>query len=147
MAQATASDVRTSLVRDLTPDEELHVVALLDRAERLIEEEVTDFTEKTGDGEGRDESFIKKVIHVTADAVARVFRNPGAYRQETEGNYSYTLDRHAASGLLTIEPPEWERLGVAIGEFGTTSPITDGYAKTRYSNARPDLFFQYGWSI
>ena len=145
MPLAQPADVSTSLVRDLTPSEIEHVDALLTRAEALIEERVTDFSSKVG-GDGRDESFITKVIHVTADAVARVFRNPGAYRQETEGNYSYTLDREAASGLLSISDGEWVRLGVQDSDFGSISTIKDGYAAARYSRAvRPDLKFQWGW--
>lgn len=143
---AQPSDVETSLVRTLTPSESEHVAALLVRAEALIDEKVSDFEIKTGDGEGRDESFIKKVKHITADAVARVFRNPEAFRQETEGNYSYTLDREAASGLLTISDGEWERLGLEIASWGTQSTIVDGYAAKRYGQyIRPDLRFQYGW--
>lgn len=146
MALAQRSDVETSLVRTLTPDEVTHVDGLLGRAEELIAEAVPDFTLKIQEGEGYDAGFIKKVIHVAADAVARVFRNPGAFRQETEGNYSYTLDREAASGLLTITEAELERLGVLVGEFGTHSTITDGYARKRYSSyIRRDLQFQYGW--
>lgn len=146
MPLATASDVAVSLVRALTPSEDEHVTALLTRAENLIEEEFPDFSQRTEAGEdGYDPGFIKKVIHITADAVARVFRNPGAYRQETEGNYSYTLDREAASGLLTIEEREWQRLGIEQAEFGTTSVITDGYAAKRFGALRPDLAFQYGW--
>lgn len=145
---AQPSDVETSLVRGLTPDESTHVGSLITRAESLIEEEVTDFTEKTtAGGESYDASFVKKVIHIVADAVARVLRNPGAFRQETEGNYSYTLDAQAASGLLSISAAEWERLGVKTDEFGTHSTIVDGYAAKRYGNyyIPAELRFQYGW--
>lgn len=147
MPLAQRSDVETSLVRTLTPDEETHVDGLLGRAEELIAEAIPEFTAKIQvDSETHDPGFIRKVIHVAADAVARVFRNPGAFRQETEGNYSYTLDREAASGLLTITDAELERLGVQANEFGTHSTITDGYARKRYSSyLRSDLRFQYGW--
>lgn len=148
---AAPSDVETSLVRTLTPSEADHVGKLLERAEGLIREKIPDFLARTGDGEERDETFIAKVIHVTSDAVARVFRNPGAFRQETEGNYSYTLDREAASGLLSIEDWEWERLGLEIAAYGTQSTITDAYARRKYTGfpyyleSRPDLIFQWGW--
>lgn len=116
----------------------------------MIGDEIPDFYDRISYGVDRDEGFIRKVIHITADAVARVFRNPGAFRQETEGNYSYTLDKDLASGLLSIEPDEWKRLGVDLSgeEFGTHSTVYDGYAQNRLRSlreTRPDLVFQYGW--
>ena len=146
LSLATPKDVETSLVRSLTPSEEPHVEALLERAESLIRERVSDFADLVSDTEARDTGFIGKVVHITADAVARVLRNPEAFRQETEGNYSYTLDREAASGLLSISDEEWARLGISSrSEYGTLSVGFDGYAKSRFGNARPDLVFQFGW--
>lgn len=134
-------------MRSLTPSEAEHVPALLERAEDLIREKVPEFTGKTEVGsELFNEQFRKAVVAISADAVARVLRNPGAFRQETEGNYSYTLDKQVASGMLSIEESEWERLGVLDeAEFGTVNVAYDGYAAKRFKNARPDLVFQYGW--
>lgn len=146
MALALPQDVQTSLVRTLTPSELEHVPGLLARAEDLISAEIPDFENRIDPlSEDFDSRFVKTVVHVTSDAVARVFRNPEAFIQETEGNYSYTINREAASGLLTISDAEWVRLGVQTEEYGTMSVGHDGYARNRYSNLRPDLVFQYGW--
>lgn len=146
MALAKLTDVETSLVRRLTPSEAEHAEALLLRAESLISAEVPDFAERTDPAsEGYDSTFLQKVVHITSDAAARVFRNPEAFVQETEGNYSYTINREAASGLLNILDSEWVRLGVVSEDFGTLSVGYDGYARKRMSYARPDLVFQYGW--
>lgn len=144
---AEPEDVAVSLVRSLTPSEQEYAPKLIARAQSLIEERVPELPQLTEvSGEAYDPSFVGRAKHIIADAVARVFRNPEAFRQETEGNYSYTLDREAASGLLSISDSEWERLGVAIGdEYGTMSVGQDAYAKSRYGYARPDLVFQYGW--
>lgn len=146
MAIALPKDVQTSLVRSLTPSEQEHAPGLLERAEDLISAEIPDFEERVDPlSDVFDPRFVKTVVHVTSDAVARVFRNPEAFVQETEGNYSYTVNREAASGLLTITDSEWVRLGVRGEEFGTLSVGHDGYARNRYRNSRPDLVFQYGW--
>ena len=144
---AQPEDVAVSLVRSLTPSEQEYAPKLIERAQSLIEERVPSLSQLTEvGGENYDPSFVARAKHIIADSVARVFRNPEAYRQETEGNYSYTLDREAASGLLSISDSEWERLGVVVGdEYGTMSVGYDAYAKSRYGSDRPDLVFQYGW--
>jgi hypothetical protein len=134
MALATQTDVETSLMRVLTDSESQYVVQLLARAEALLSARVQDLTTNT--------AFHDLAVAVEADAVARVFRNPAGYKQETEGNYGYSLNFEVASGLLSILDAEWERFG--IGGVGSIAPKMDGYAAARYS-IRPDLAFQYGW--
>ncbi len=135
MALANQADVETSLMRELTVSESQYVVQLLDRAEALLAARVQDLT--------TNESWSGLAVAVEADAVARVFRNPAGYKQETEGNYGYSLNFQVASGLLEILDSEWDRFGV--GGLASVAPRMDGYAARRYASARPDLAFQYGW--
>jgi hypothetical protein len=44
--------------------------------------------------------------------VLRLVRNPEGYLSETDGNYSYQMQRELASGRLSILPEEWEMLGL-----------------------------------
>ncbi|RZS39146.1 Gp19/Gp15/Gp42-like protein [Herbihabitans rhizosphaerae] len=64
------------------------------------------------------------VVRVECDAVLRVVRNPGGYRQETAGDYSYSADPRAASGYLFVTDDEWRLLGVARGAF-TIAPVVN----------------------
>lgn len=139
MAVADRSDVETSLMRSLSESEGAYVDALLARAETLLLVRIPTLLERVE----AEPQFRKLVVMVEAEAVARVFRNPSAYRQESEGNYSYSLNYEVASGLLDILDREWSRLGVG-GGFRAIAPRTDGYLATR-GGGRPDLWFQYGW--
>lgn len=139
MALASETDVVTSMMRDLTPAESQHVDALLERAERKIRTRIPDLDTRVE----TDPGFRQTVIDITAEAVARVFRNPSGYTQENEGNYSYSLNFRVASGLLDILDSDWAELGFG-GGLGTIMPTTDGYAAARY-RGRPDLAFQYSW--
>ncbi|WP_237211819.1 Gp19/Gp15/Gp42 family protein [Rothia nasimurium] len=137
MAVATAKDVEVSLMRELTASETEYVGELLNRAEAMIRQRIPTLSqcaEKT--------EFTEILIAVEAESVARVFRNPSAYQQETLGSYSYSLNYRVASGLLDILEDEWKRLGIT--SWATVAPETDGYARARYGG-RPDLQFQFGW--
>lgn len=70
------------------------------------------------------------VAYALVSAVLRVLRNPGAYRSETAGEYSYTLNNTVASGLLSFTAEELAdvtpvtaatRGGVRSVRLGTTS--------------------------
>lgn len=139
MAVAQIIDVEASLMRALTESESQYVAVLLERAESLLLVRISDLLARVE----KEPNFKAIVVMVEAEAVARVFRNPSAYRQETEGNYSYTLNFDVASGLLDILAREWERLGAKVG-FGSIAPGLDGYLSTR-RGGRPDLHFQYEW--
>lgn len=125
MAHAKQTDVETSLMRELTPSESQYVVAMLDRAEALLKARIPDLEEKVA----ASADYLARVVAITAEAVARVFRNPAGYRQESEGNYSYSLNFQVASGLLDVLDNEWSRLG--IGMLGSLAPTMDGYLATR----------------
>lgn len=141
MALATASDVKTSLMRELTEVERTYVDALLDRAERLLRARIPDLYERAA----ADANFADLVSDIEAEAVARVFRAPenGIMRTETEGNYSYALNLQVASGLLDILERDWKKLGASV--WGSVAPATDGYAATRYGGIQPPWWYQYGW--
>ena len=68
---------------------------------------------------------------VESNAVLRVLRNPEGYRQETEGNYGYSLSAAVASGHLFIMDSEWDDLGYRTGAW-TITPVV------RTRRCRPD---------
>lgn len=138
MPLATQGDVETSLMRVLTDSESLYVLKLLERAEALLGARIQDLSVRAE----TDEAFAALVVAVESDAVSRVFRNPLGYKQETEGNYGYSLNYEVASGLLDILDAEWERFG--LGGLASIAPVMDGYAAARYS-IPAHLRFQYGW--
>lgn len=141
MAIATQADVETSLMRSLTETEEQYVDALLDRAERLLRARIPDLLERAA----TDENFRLVVADIEAEAVARVLRAPdnGIMRQETEGNYTYSLNLQVASGLLDILAGDWAKLG--IGQVRSVPVETDGYLAGRGARVPPHLRFQFGW--
>lgn len=142
MAIATAQDVETSLMRNLTESEAQYVERLLQRAENLIKVRIPKLDELC---QGST-SFTDLVSQVEAEAVARVLRaeNSGIYTSESEDGYSYRLNLKVASGLLDILPEEWARL-LGTGGFRSVAPQSDGYARARLRGQRPDLNFQFGW--
>ena len=140
MALAEPGDVETSLMRNLTESEAGYVSKMLDRAETLLVSRIPDLLEHAA----AEPNFRALVVATESEAVARVFRNPSAYRQESEGNYSYQLNFEVASGLLDILEREWERLGATPG-IVSIGPAVDGYARARFGGQRPDLWFQHGW--
>lgn len=49
---------------------------------------------------------------VVVSAALRVLRNPGGFRTETTPDYSYSVDRAVASGLVLFPPEDLVLLGV-----------------------------------
>lgn len=140
MAIADLHDLSVSLMRDLTEDEATYAEALLDRAERLLMTRIPDLRERAhGEHTG---IFHETVADVEAEMVARVLRSPGIYLRESEGEYSYSTNLKVASGLLDVLPEEWAKLGRT--PWGSVSPRTDGYARSRYG-VPPPYRFQYAW--
>lgn len=141
MTVATSEAVETSLMRPLTLTESQYVQDLLARAERMLLARIPNLIARSDS----DEVFSHLVSDIEAEAVARVFRAPdnGIMRQEAEGNYSYSLNLHVASGLLDILDKDWAKLGV--GSWGSLGPVTDGYLSSRFSGVGYPFQFQYGW--
>jgi hypothetical protein len=157
-ALASAQDVETSLLRSLTTTEATYVAEWLLRAERLLLARVPDLVSRASppdppdpdpDVEAADiaaaEAWAALVAGIEGEMVARVFRNPGGYRQEDEGNYSYRLDAAVASGLLSVQLGEWEALGAGAYRIFSIGGAMDGYAAARYAGYDPSLNFQYGY--
>lgn len=138
MSTATAHDVETSLMRALTPTEAAYVAPLLERAQARIRERVPDLATRIS----TSDRYRATVVDITAEAVARVLRNPSGMTQETEGNYSYTKNFRVASGLLDILDTDWDRLGVT-SVIGSVSPVADGYAVRRYGPYRMGAFERF----
>lgn len=138
MSLAVQADVEASLLRTLTTQESQHVDALLERVEGILKTRIPDLLDRAA----ANEDFKALVVAVESEAVARVFRNPEGLRQESEGNYMYTVNAAVSSGLLGILNDEWLRLGVS--PFSSVPMETDGYARARYSYD-PSLQFQWGW--
>jgi len=109
VAYATPEDIEQRLGRELDVSEATIVAARLDDVEELIFQRIPDLTQKVIDGKLRE----RLIVMVECEAVMRMIRNPDGYTQETDGNYSYTIDARVASGRLTILPEEWAMLGVS----------------------------------
>lgn len=121
---AAPSDVQALLGRELTDDETTLVERRLAQAEREILRRIPDLAEKIADGD----LDVDDVVDIEAEAVLRVVRNPDGYSMESDGSYSYQLNRENSSGRLEILPREWELLGVRQSRMfqlvPTTSPAT-----------------------
>lgn len=80
---------------------------------------------KPSDGTGIDPQFVKDKV---LGAVIRVLRNPEGLESETEGNYSYRLNRAEASANVWYTKDELADLGAGVL---TAKPRTV-FAKNRY---------------
>lgn len=109
MAFATPTDIEQRLGRELDESEATIVSTRLEDAEELIFQRIPDLAQKIADGKLRQ----RLVVMVECEAVIRLIRNPEGYTQETDGNYSYTIDARVASGRLSILSEEWTMLGVS----------------------------------
>ena len=129
MAYATAHDVAVRWARDLTCDEHKLVDVRLGDAERMLRRRIPKLDELVDSGVVLRED----VTQVLADAVLRLVRNPDGYVSETDGNYTYTLQKELASGRLQILDHEWEILGVRASRMSVLVPTVlmgDGVTPT-----------------
>lgn len=124
---ATVADVAARLGRELTEAEKERVGALLDDAETILRTRIPDLDEQVSTG--RIPADVVRLVLVSM--VLRVVRNPGGYRSESAGDYSYTVDSRAASGFLTVLPDEWAWLGIGRGAF-TVTPHARTYRRCWY---------------
>lgn len=130
MTYATLPDVETRLGRPLSESEQAQVTALLGDVEALIKSRIPDLDDQVTAGT-IDETLV---VMVEVAAVLRVIRNPSGFRQESDGDYAYTVDSRAAGGYLTLLDFEWLLLGVTAGAFTITPaidtcppvPVSDG---------------------
>lgn len=118
MALASVCDVAQLLARALSDEEEALVERRLEQVERMIIRRIPDLDAKIA-AEDIDEA---DVIDIEAEAVYRVVRNPEGIYSETDGNYSFELNREAADNSLRITVDEWRILGVSAGKMFAIVP-------------------------
>lgn len=118
MAYATADDVAVRWGRCLTPEEVALVDVRLDDVERMIVRRIPDLADKIAAGT----VDVEDVVQVEADAVLRLARNPEGYASETDGNYTYQLQKDLVSGKLEITSEEWGILGVRPSRMSVLVP-------------------------
>lgn len=138
MALAIVEDVQTRLGRKLTEQEAELAGALIADAEAMLRARIPDLDQRVAESE----TYAQLVRMVIANAVVRVLKNPGGYRTETDGDYSYAIDTRAAAGFLTFLDDELSQLG-ARGAFNIDTVAAAG----RFGRDRPDLWFQHGWPV
>ena len=114
MSYASTNDVKVSLGRPLSDDEDTQADALLDRVELRISSRIPTLEARLI----AEDSLLDLLVEVEADVVARKIDNPSGYLQEQDGDYMYTRDRALLkSGGLALTDDEWSRLGVTKGAF------------------------------
>lgn len=118
MAYATVTDVENRLGRSLTDPETTMAETLLSDALLIIKDRVYNFDEKIADGDLPEEV----VTMVQANMVTRALRNPEGIRQETDGDYSYTLARSPAAGEGLYLTAQESRLIGATGRAYSVMP-------------------------
>lgn len=121
MAYATADDVAVRWARELSCEEAALVNTRLEDVERMIRRTIPDLDDQIAAGTIDAED----VVQVESDAVLRLARNPEGYYSETDGNYTYMLQKDIASGKLEITEDEWTILGVVRDRFFTLRPFAE----------------------
>lgn len=117
MAIATVDDVQDRYGPELTDEEKRLAKTLLNDVEVKIRRRARNLVARAT----ADPDWREAVVAVEANAVLRVLRNPEGYRQEVEGNYSYSLSAAVASGHLFVMDSEWDDLGLS-GRAFTVAP-------------------------
>jgi hypothetical protein len=118
MAYASADDVAVRWARCLTPEECALVQVRLDDVERMLKRRIPELDSKITSGD----IDVEDVIQVESDAVLRLARNPEGFQSETDGNYTYQLQKDLASGRLEITDDEWDILGVRRSRMSVLVP-------------------------
>jgi len=108
MSLATFEDVQDRYYRELTPEDRRLVETRLKDAEEKIRLTIQDLDYQIE----QNPALADTVIRVTSDAVIRLIQNPEGYTSESDGNYSYELQRDLARGKLSITDEEWADLGI-----------------------------------
>ena len=138
MAYATAVDIADRLGRELDDVEARIVEARLEDAETLIKTRVPTLDALIIEGKQN----ARLVIMVESDVILRLIRNPDGFTQETDGNYSYSIDARVASGRLSLLPEEWGMLGVSTSIALIAATIA--LPVETYSSANPIADFESG---
>jgi hypothetical protein len=135
MAYATAEDVAVRWARDLTVEETALVEVRLEDVERMIRRRIPDLDVKVDIGV----IDVYDLIQVESDCVLRLARNPEGYYSETDGNYTYQLQKGLTSGTLEITAEEWAMLGVSRNRlfYLDPNPMLDTYGETAAAPITP----------
>ncbi len=126
MTIATVSDISVSLMRTLTKNETHYAPSLLARAEAILAAYIPGLADRATESEYRATAAT-----IEGDMIARVLRNPDGLLSETEGVYTYRLDRAVSSGRLAPTDDELRRLG-GRPLLRPATPAIDAYARGRY---------------
>lgn len=121
MAHAAAVDVAVRWGKAIDTLESTTVALIETRlgdAERMIKRRIPDLDAKITAAT----LDVEDVKQVEADMVLRLVRNPEGYLSETDGNYTYMLQQSLSAGKLTVEPDEWETLGLIRSEMAVIIP-------------------------
>lgn len=129
MALATVNDVRDAMRRDLDEEEVAFSAPMLDFVEAQIQTRMPDAIARAA----TDEAHRTLLVHIEAEAAARVLRAPaaGVLKYEIEGTYTYSVNNAVASGLLGITDDEWNTLRKGARGWGGSQPVMDGYVRER----------------
>lgn len=139
MAYATTDDVAPGrLGRAFNDaDEEAFAAALLEDLEDDIKTRIPDLdAQVTAVPPTIPEA---RLVKIEARAVVRVLKNPDGYKQESDGDYAYTLGSALASGELALTADEWRQLGVYTRAFTIDTAPATAHVPWEDSEAR------YGW--
>ena len=134
MSLATPNDVAIRLGRQLSEAEMGQIVALLSDAETVLAFRIPELLEKAE----TDPLFFDLVVMVESRMLARVLRNPEGYTQESDGNYSYSIDSRVGSGVLSVFPDEWALLGLQTGAF-----ILEPALSTPITRSEPEYWYEW----
>lgn len=122
MEYATVEDVEMRIGRELSDSERGLAASLLGDALLIIYARCPDLDERVDSGE----ISADVVRMIQANMVVRVLRNPEGIRQETDGDYSYTIAASTPVGEgLSLTRQELSMLcgGGTIGSFRPTLPV------------------------
>jgi len=136
MAIAFVEDVYKRLPPGVVVTEDEYIETLLNDAETKIKVKIPDLEQKVAD----NELSADLVRMIEAEMVKRVVMNPEGFTQEADGNYSYSISRDVASGLLEVTDEEWAQLGVSTA-LGILAPKIN--APWCHPSADPAYWFQY----
>lgn len=118
MSYAEATDIADRLGRDLDPSETRIVASRLEDVETLILTRISDLDERVASGKLNQ----RLIVMVESEVILRLIKNPDGYTQETDGNYSYSIDSRVASGRLSLLAEEWGMLGLRTS-VGVLAPV------------------------
>ena len=123
---ATIEDLEALLMRPLTESEVETAQILLNHAMLIIRNRIPDLDERLEDG--RIDQEVLDMVQ--ANMVVRVLKNPDGYRQESAGDYSYTIAANVPVGgglFLTPQEARWLGIGGSLGSFRPTLPVPGAY--------------------